>query len=289
MDYVIQSLTDWLKEILITGILGNLGDLFADVNRGVDALATGCAASPAIIAPDIFNMIQLVVENAVMPIAGIILTFVACYELIHMVISHNNLANFETWTFFKWIFKTAIAVYLITNTMNITMAVFDVTQTVVNNAGGIISQNTAIDAFQTLDDVKTVLETKEIGELILILIETWVVRYTVCWIVILIFVIIYARSIEVYLRVSLAPIPFATFGSKEQSMMGQNYLKSLFALGFQGLLMMICVGIYAVLIQRITITEDLLGTLWGIIGYTVLLVFTLFKTGSISKAVFNTH
>ncbi len=289
MDYVIQSLVDWLKEILITGILGNLGDLFADVNRGVEALATGCAANPAIIAPDIFNMIQMVVENAVMPIAGIILTFVACYELIHMVISHNNLANFETWTFFKWIFKTAIAVYLITNTMNITMAVFDVTQTVVNNAGGLISQNTAIDAFQTLDDVKTVLETKELGELILIFLESWVVRYTICWIVLLLFVIIYARSIEVYLRVSLAPIPFATFGSKEQSMMGQNYLKSLFALGFQGLLMMICVGIYAVLIQRITITEDLLGTLWGIIGYTVLLVFTLFKTGSISKAVFNTH
>ena len=223
-----------------------------------------------------------------MPIAGLILTFIACYELIQLVISHNNLANFETWIFWKWIFKTFVAVTLITNTMNITMAVFDVAQHVVTQAGGIIAGSTAIDD-STLATVQSTLEAMEIGPLLSIFLQTIIVRFLIYILSALIFVIVYARMIEIYLMVSLAPIPFSTFGNREQSMIGQNYLRSLFALGFQGFLIMVCVGIYAVLIQSAAFTTDIIGSLWGVLGYTILLAFTLFKTGAVAKSILHAH
>ena len=106
---------------------------------------------------------------------------------------------------------------------------------------------------------------------------------------IIIFVIVNGRMVEIYLMVSLAPIPFATFGNREQSMMGQNYVRSLFAIGFQGFLIMVCVGIYAVLIQSVAFSSDIIGSLWKVMGYTVLLAFTLFKTGAIAKSVLHAH
>ena len=233
-------------------------------------------------------MIKNLSENVIMPIAGILLTFIACYELIQLVISHNNLANFETWIFWKWIFKTFVAVTLITNTMNITMAVFDVAQHVISNAGGIISGSTAIDA-STLASMESTLEAMEVPELLSIFLQSFIVQFLIYVLSALIFVIVYARMIEIYLMVSLAPIPFATFGNKEQSMIGQNYLRSLFALGFQGFLIMVCVGIYAVLIQSVAFTTDIIGSLWGVMGYTVLLAFTLFKTGAVAKSILHAH
>ena len=223
-----------------------------------------------------------------MPIAGILLTFIACYELIQLIMSHNNLANFETWIFWKWIFKTFVAVTLISNTMNITMAVFDVAQYVVTQAGGIISGSTAIDA-STLATMQSSLEAMEVGPLLGIYLQSFVVQFLVLILSALIFVIVYGRMIEIYLMVSLAPLPFATFGSKEQSMIGQNYLRSLFALGFQGFLIMVCVGIYAVMIQSIAFSTDIIGSLWGVVGYTILLAFTLFKTGSVAKSILHAH
>jgi hypothetical protein len=198
------------------------------------------------------------------------------------------LANFETWIFWKWIFKTFLAVTLITNTMNITMAVFDVAQHVVNNAGGIIAGSTAIDD-SALATMESTLETMEIGSLLSIYLQTFVVQFLIYILSALIFVIVYARMIEIYLMVSLAPIPFATFGNREQSQIGQNYLRSLFALGFQGFLIMVCVGIYAVLIQTVSFTTDIIGSLWGVMGYTILLAFTLFKTGAIAKSILHAH
>ena len=233
-------------------------------------------------------MIKNLSENVIMPIAGILLTFIACYELIQLVISHNNLANFETWIFWKWIFKTFVAVTLITNTMNITMAVFDVAQHVISNAGGIISGSTAIDA-STLASMESTLEAMEVPELLSIFLQSFIVQFLIYLLSALIFVIVYARMIEIYLMVILAPIPFATFGNREQSMIGQNYLRSLFALGFQGFLIMVCVGIYAVLIQSVAFTTDIIGSLWGVMGYTVLLAFTLFKTGAVAKSVLHAH
>ena len=288
MQSIIDSIVEWLKELLVTGIMGNLTNTFDSVNAQVGQIATEVGMTPSTFSPAIFNMIKNLSENVIMPIAGLLLTFIACYELIQLVISHNNLANFKTWIFFKWVFKTFVAVTLITNTMNITMAVFDVAHHVVSQAGGIITGSTAIDA-STLATMQSTLEAKDVGELLGIFLMSFIVQFLVYILSALIFVIVYARMIEIYLMVSLAPLPFATFGNKEQSMIGQNYLRSLFALGFQGFLIMVCVGIYAVLIQSIAFSSDIIGTLWGIVGYTILLAFTLFKTGSVAKSVLHAH
>lgn len=288
MDSILQSIEDWFRELLVSGIMDHLTSTFDSVNDKVGEISTNVGMSPAGFSPAVYGMIETISENVIMPIAGIILTFIACYELIQLVISHNNLAHFETWIFWKWIFKTFVAVTVITNTMNITMAVFDVAQHVVNSAGGLISGSTAIDA-STLASMQSTLEAMDIGPLLSIFLQSFVVQFLIYILSALIFVIVYARMIEIYLMVSLAPIPFATFGNKEQSHIGQNYLRSLFALGFQGFLILICVGIYAVLIQSIAFSSDIIGSLWGVMGYTILLAFTLFKTGTIAKSILHAH
>ena len=288
MDSILQSIEDWFRELLVSGIMTNLTNTFDTVNAQVGQIATEVGQTPANFSPAVYNMIRTLSENVIMPIAGLILTFIACYELIQLVIGHNNLANFETWIFWKWIFKTFVAVTLITNTMNITMAVFDVAQHVVSQAGGLIGGTTAIDG-STLATMQSNLEAMDIGPLLSILLQSFVVQFLMYLLSALIFVIVYARMIEIYLMVSLAPIPFATFGNREQSMIGQNYLRSLFALGFQGFLIMVCVGIYAVLIQSVAFSSDIIGSLWGVMGYTILLAFTLFKTGAVAKSILHAH
>ena len=288
MDSILQSIEDWFRGLLVSGIMDNLTNTFDSVNNQVGQIATEVGQTPANFSPAVYNMIRTLSENVIMPIAGLILTFIACYELIQLVIGHNNLANFETWIFWKWIFKTFVAVTLITNTMNITMAVFDVAQHVVSQAGGLISGSTAVDA-STLATMQSALEAMDIGPLLSIYLQSLIVQFLMYILSALIFVIVYARMIEIYLMVSLAPIPFATFGNREQSMIGQNYLRSLFALGFQGFLIMVCVGIYAVLIQTVAFSSDIIGSLWGVMGYTILLAFTLFKTGAIAKSILHAH
>ena len=288
MDSILQSIEDWFRELLVSGIMSNLTNTFDTVNAQVGQIATEVGQTPANFSPAVYNMIRTLSENVIMPIAGLILTFIACYELIQLVIGHNNLANFETWIFWKWIFKTFVAVTLITNTMNITMAVFDVAQHVVSQTGGLIGGTTAIDG-STLATMQSNLEAMDIGPLLSILLQSFVVQFLMYLLSALIFVIVYARMIEIYLMVSLAPIPFATFGNREQSMIGQNYLRSLFALGFQGFLIMVCVGIYAVLIQSVAFSSDIIGSLWGVMGYTILLAFTLFKTGAVAKSILHAH
>lgn len=288
MGSILQAIEDWFRGLLVSGIMGNLSNTFDSVNDQVGQIAAEVGRTPANFSPAIYGMISNLSENVIMPIAGLILTFIACYELIQLVISHNNLANFETWIFWKWIFKTFVAVTLITNTMNITMAVFDVAQHVVNRAGGIIGSSTAIDA-SALATMQATLEAMDVGSLLTVFLQSFIVQFLLKLLSILIFVIVYARMIEIYLMVSLAPIPFATFGNREQSMIGQNYLRSLFALGFQGFLIMVCVGIYAVLIQTVSFSSDIIGSLWGVMGYTVLLAFTLFKTGSVAKSILHAH
>lgn len=288
MDALKQKLFEWLRELLVSGIMDNLSTTFNAMNDKVGSIAGQLATSPADFQPGVFNLIRNISENVIMPIAGLILTFIACYELIQLVIAHNNLANFETWIFFKWVFKTYVAVLLITHTFDITMAVFDVTGYVISQAGGLISGSTAIDG-SAWSAMQANLEAMDVGVLFGIFLESLVVNLLFNVFAVIIFVIVYGRMIEIYLMVSLAPIPFATFGSHEQSMVGQNYLRSLFALGFQGFLIMICVAIYAVLLQTVTISNDIIGSLWGILGYTVLLSFTLFKTGTIAKSVLHAH
>lgn len=288
MDFILDKITDWIKDLLVSGIMDNLTGMFESVNQQVGNIATQVGTTPADFSPGVFEMIRNISESVIIPIAGLILTFIACYELIQMIIDHNNLSNFETWIFFKWIFKTFVAVVLISNTFNITMAVFDVSQHVINSSAGIISSETAIDA-SSLETIQETLMEMDIGPLFGLFLQSFIVQFTMSALSIIIFIIVYGRMIEIYLMTSLAPIPFSTFANREQSQIGQNYLRSLFALGFQGFLIMICVGIYAVLIQNVSISEDIIASIWGVMGYTVLLCFTLFKTGYLAKSVFNAH
>lgn len=288
MDSIIQLITDWIKDLLVSGIMDNLTNTFTSVNNQVGQIASDVGQTPQQFMPAIFNMVRNLSETVIMPIAGIILTFIACYELIQLIISYNNLASFETWFIWKWIFKTFVAVELITHTFDITMAVFDVAQHVVNQAGGVIQGSTAIDA-STLATMQSTLEAMEVGPLFAVFLQSFIVQFIMYILAAVIFVIINGRMIEIYLMVSMAPIPFSTFGNKEQSMMGQNYVRSLFALGFQGFLIMVCVGIYAVLIQSVAFSSDIIGSLWKVMGFTILLVFTLFKTGAVAKSILHAH
>ena len=288
MDSIIQKITEWLKEMLVDAIMGNLSGLFDSVNNQVGEIASDVGMTPANFSPGVFAMVRNISENVIIPIAGLILTFIACYELIQMIIDHNNLANFETWIFFKWVFKTFVAVMLITNPFNITLADFDVAQHVVNASAGIISADTAVDA-SALEAMEDTLNAMELGPLLGLFLQSLIVQITMSALSVVIFVIVYGRIVEIYLMTSLAPIPFWTFGNREQSQVGQNSLRYLFALGFQGFLIMICVGIYAVLIQSVAFSDDLIASIWGVMGYTVLLCFTLFKTGSLAKSVFSAH
>ena len=288
MESLLEQLTEYLKGILVSGIMDNLISTFNNLNSKLGEVTSNLAQSPADFQPSVFNLIKTLSENVIMPIAGIILTFIACYELIQLVIAHNNLANFETWIFFKWVFKTFVAVELITHTFDITMAIFDVAQHVISQSGGIIADSTTVDA-SDLANMQTTLEGMDLGPLFAIFLQTFVVQFLFNILAMIIYVIVVGRMIEIYLYVSMAPIPFATFGNKEQSMVGQNYLRSLFALGFQGFLIMVCVGIYAVMIRDVAFSSDIMGSLWNALGFTILLGFTLFKTGSVAKSILHAH
>ncbi|MEE3488966.1 MAG: CD0415/CD1112 family protein [Bulleidia sp.] len=288
MDSLLEKLTEWLKEMLITGITDQYSGIFDAVNQQVGNVAAQVGTTPSAFSPDIFSMIRNISESVILPIAGIVLTFIACMELIQMIVEKNNLSDFDTWMFFKWVFKTLVAVMLVSHTFDITMAVFDIAQNVINNSSGLITSDTAISA-SAIDGIEASLQDMEVFPLLGVYLQSFLLNVGMKIMSILIFVIVYGRMIEIYLMTSLAPIPFATFGNREQSQIGQNFLRSLAALGFQGFLIMICVGIYAVLIQGISFSSDITASVWGVLGYTVLLCFTLFKTGDLAKSVFNAH
>ena len=288
MDSVLQSIEDWLHDVLVGGIMNNLSGMFSSVNDEVASIASDVAMSPANFSPGVFALVRNVSESVIVPIAGLILTFIACYELIQLIIEKNNLAHFETWIFFKWVFKTFVAVTIISNTFNIVLAVFDVTQHVITNAGGIIQGSTAVSEAQILA-LQSTVEAMDVPSLIGLWLQSLLVQITLMAISKVIFVIIYARMIEIYLMTSMAPIPFSTFANREIGHMGQNYFKSLFALGFQGFLIIICVAIYAVLGQSSSFSSDVISAIWGVMGYTILLCFTLFKTGSLAKSILGAH
>ena len=277
-----------MKELLVSASVNSLTGLFDSVNDQVGQVAAEVGTSPASFQPGIFSMIQNLSETVIMPVAGIILTFVACYELIRLVTDNNNLANIDIWILFKWIFKTAIAAMIVSNTFNIVMAVFDLGQYVVSSSAGIIQGTTAIDA-STIGDIKTELEVMELGPLLGLCIEVMLLSIALKILAAIIFVIVYGRMLEIYLMTSLAPIPMATLANREQSMVGQNFFRSILALAFQGFLMMVCIGIYALLIQSFSVSGDMLKDFWKVVGYTILLAFSLFKTGSLSKGILNAH
>jgi hypothetical protein len=287
MDSLIQWLTDWIKEGLIEAITAQYADLFASVNDKVGDIAADVGQTPQGFSPQLFAMIRALSETLVIPIAGVILTFVMTYELIQMVIEKNNMHDFDTFNIFKWVFKTFVAVYLLTNCFTIAMAVFDVAQQVIAGSAGIITGSLDINA--QIANLETQLEAMSIWELMGLWLETNIVGLLMSILSILVFVIVYGRMLEIYLTVSLAPIPFSTLANRELGQIGQNYLRSLFALAFQGFLIMVCIAIYAILVGGITSATNIHAAIWGAVGYTVLLCFALFKTGTLSKSIFNAH
>lgn len=284
-----QMIEDWFRGILTDGILSNLSGLFDSVNTEVGEIATQVGTTPAGWNAGIFNMIRTLSENVIVPIAGLVITYVLCVELISMVTEKNNMHDVDTFMFFKWFFKAWVAVYLVTHTFDITMAVFDVAQHVVSGAAGVISGSTNIDVAAALASMQSGLDAMEIPELLLLVMETSLVSLCMKIMSVLITVILYGRMIEIYLYCSVSPIPFATMTNREWGQIGNNYLKALFAIGFQGFLIMVCVGIYAVLVNNITVADNLHSAIFSLAAYTVILCFSLFKSGALAKSIFSAH
>ena len=288
MDFLTDWLTNWLKELLIEGILGNLSGLFDTVNARVGEIAGEVGTTPAAWNAGVFSLIRQLSETVILPIAGLVLTFVATYELIQMLLEKNNMHEFDVANIYKWVFKTACAILILSNTFNIVMAVFDVSQSVIADAAGLIQGSTDITP-DMLVELETTLEGMDLGPLLGLWLQSSVIGLTMQIMGIIIFVLVYGRMIEIYLMTSLAPLPVATLSNRELGGTGQNYLKSLFAVGFQGMLILVCVAIYAVLVQGIATGGDPIGAIWGTVGYTVLLCFMLFKTGGIAQRIFGAH
>ena len=290
MDKVLNSIAEWLKEILVGGIVSNLSGMFDSVNSQVGEIAGQVGATPQAWNGTIYSMVRTLSDNVIIPIAGVIIAFVMTLELIQMVSDKNNMhGDVDTWMFFKWIFKTACAVLIVTNTWNIVMGVFDVGQSVVNSAAGVIVSDASIDINTVVVDLEERLMEMDIGPLFGLWFQSLFVGICTWALTICIFIITYGRMIEIYLVTSVAPIPMATMVSKESGNMGQNYLRSLFALAFQAFLIIVCVAIYAALVRNIAVDTDISYAIWTCMGYTVLLCFTLFKTGSMAKSIFSAH
>ncbi|BDF70169.1 hypothetical protein CE91St41_26040 [Oscillospiraceae bacterium] len=288
MGILTDWITDWLKGLLIEGIMGNLEGLFDTVNVRVGEIAVQVGTTPAAWHAGVFSLIRQLSETVILPVSGLILTFVATYELIQMILEKNNMHEFDVANIYKWMFKTACAILILSNTFAIVNAVFDVSQSVIAQSAGLIQGSTDITP-DMLAGLQATLEGMELGPLLGLFMQSLIIGFTMDALGIVIFVLVYGRMLEIYMLTSLAPIPVATLSNRELGSMGQNYLKFLFAVGFQGLLILICVAIYAVLIQGIATGGDPIGAVWGTIGYTVLLCFMLFKTGSISKSIFGAH
>ena len=286
---IFDAIQEWFQELLIDGIISNLTGMFDTLNTKVGEIAGEVGMTPSAWNSGIFNMVRSLSETVIVPIASIVLTFVMCYELIQLIVEKNNLHDFDTWIFFKWIFKTFCAVLIVTNTWNIVMAVFDVAQSVVSRASGLVIADTDIRIDSVIVGLEAKLAEMELGALFGLWVQSMFVGFTMWALAICIFIITYGRMIEIYLVTSVAPIPMATMANREWGQMGQNYLRGLFALGFQAFLIIICVAIYAILVRGIAVESDVSTAIWTCMGYTVLLCFTLFKTSSLARSIFHAH
>ena len=289
MNFIWDSITDWLKEVLVSGIVSNLSGMFDSTNAQIGEIAGQVGLTPQAWNSGIFNMIQNLSNNVILPLAGAILAIVMTLELIQLITDRNNLHDVDTWMFFKWVFKSAAAVLIVSNTWTIVMGIFDAAQSVVNGAAGVMIGNTSIDISSVVTDLEGRLMEMDVGPLLGLWFQSLFVGICTWAITICIFIVIYGRMIEVYLVTSVAPIPMATMANREWGQMGQNYLRTLLALGFQAFLIMVCVAIYSVLVQNISVSGDISNAIWTCMGYTVLLCFCLFKTSSLARSVFNAH
>ena len=284
---ILDAITNWIKDLLIGAITSNLSSMFGDVNDKVGTIAAEVGQTPAGWDINIFNMIRTISETVVLPIAGLIITYVLCAELIGMITDKNSMHEVDTFMFFKYFFKAWVAILIVTHTFDITMAVFDVAQHIVSGAAGVIHGSTAIDIDAAIAAMN--LPAYGIPELLLLMLETFIVSFCLKIMGVVITVILYGRMIEIYCVCSVAPIPFATMANKEWGQMGQNYLRGLFALGLQGFFLMICVGIYAVLVNNMVVAANVHTAIFSVAAYTVLLVFAMLKSGALAKSVLNAH
>lgn len=289
MDVIKQAIVDWLREILLGGIISNLSGLYDSTNTRVAEIAGQVGTTPAAWNSSIYNMIRALSDNVILPIAGVVLAFVMTLELIQLIVDRNNMHDVDTWMFFKWIFKTACAVLIVTNTWNIVMGVFDLAQSVVNSAAGVTVTQASLDISSIVTDLESRLMDMELGPLFGLWFQTLFVGVCMWALSICIFIVVYGRMVEIYLVTSVAPVPMATMMNREWGRTGQNYLRGLLALGFQAFMILVCVAIYAALIGNIAVSDDISYAIWTCMGYTVLLCFTLFKTGSLAKSVFHAH
>lgn len=287
MNSLLDKIGEWFKEALIGGITGNFQGMFEEVNAKAGEIASQVGQTPEGWNSGVFSMIKSLSDTVILPVAGMILTFVLCYELIQLIIEKNNMHDFDTWIFFKWIFRTFAATYILTHTFDIVMAVFDLAQHAVNGSAGIISGS--LDVNLAMDGLQAQLEAMEWYALLGLYMESAILSLCMKALSVCIFLIVYGRMLEIYLTTSVAAIPFATMVNREWGTIGQNYLKSLFAVAFQGFLIMVCVAIYAVLLNSTVFSDNIHTAIWGVLGYTVLLCFSLFKTGSLSKSIFAAH
>lgn len=290
MNGIIDRITAFIKEILQGWVLSNLETMFTDVNNRVGMVAGDVSKTPETWNPGIFNIVKALSEDVAVPIAGMVVAFVLCYELVSMVMEKNNMHEFDTSLFFRYLFKACIAVWLLSNTFDITMAVFDVGHSIIIQAGASITGSTSINVQTTLVAMfNSQLATMGIGELIGLGLETMIASMGMKIISVLVTVILYGRMVEIYLYISVAPVPFSTWTNREWGSIGSNYFKGLLALAFQGFFIMVCVAVYAALVAGISVAADLHSAIWEVMAYTVILCFSLFKTGSLSKSVFNAH
>ena len=286
---ILDQIEQWIKEVLIECITGNLSGLFDQVNEAVGDVAADVGKTPQDWNAGVFSMIRSLSDNVIVPIAGIILTFVLCYELISMITEKNNMHDFDTFNIFKWIFKVFVATYLVTHTFDITMAIFELSQNVVRQSAGVITGNTNIQFDAVMGSLTSQLETMGNGELFGLLVETVLIRITTPILSVCVMLVLVGRMVEIYIYCSVGAIPFATMTNREWGQMGNNYLRGLVALGLQGFFIMVCIAVYSVLVSNIGNAANIHGAIWKCVGYTWLLCFSLFKTSSISRSIFNAH
>ena len=284
---IFDKIEEFFKELLLGGIQANLESMFLDINDKVGAVATDVGKTPMGWNGDVFTFIKSINDSVIIPIAGLIITAVLCIELINMVMQKNNMHDTDTFEFFKYIIKMWIAVWLVSHAFEFSMAVFDVAQHMVNKAAGVINTSATVSGDQIVAMMDT-LKEKGLGELVMILSETSLIKVAIQVISVVIMLVVYGRMFEIYVYSSVSAIPFATMGNKEWGQIGTNYIKGLFALGLQGLFLMVCLGIYAVLVKTIKITDIHISTM-TILGYAVLLGLMMLKSGTLAKSVLNAH
>lgn len=290
MSAIIEKITDFIRNILEGWILSNLHGMFSEVNTQVGNIAGTVAITPSDWEPSIFRMVRTISDNVIVPIAGVVIAYVLIYELISMVVDKNNANDYDVGLFVKYLMKACIAVLLLSKTADITMAFFDLGGEVVTRVGGLIPESTSLDVERTLDTLfEERLAYMDLGQLFGLGLETMIVGLTIKIISALIMVVVFSRMIEIYIYISISPIPFATLTNRDWGNVGTNYIRGLMALAFQGFFIMICVAIYAALIGHLVIADDLHTSLWEIVGYTIALCFSLFKTSSVSKSIFGAH